>query len=333
MAKHLSISDFMSSQVTSIDIDVKLLPITKLMQEQNISCVMVLNGSTPVGIITEKSIVHFMALHPDADVATVTAKALISPSLVTLNQNDSLFEAMVLCRSQKVKHLAVVDDTSQLAGLITYSDLVDANFAQIEQQAALLGDKHNGDNSINARLLEMSLTDSLMNIGNRRSMEIDLKQTHDLSTRYNRPYSIALIDVDFFKKFNDFYGHMAGDEALKSTATQLKNNIRSVDRLYRYGGEELLLLMPETNGKDSLDAANRLIQAITDLNLTHEISPFGKLSISIGVSMFNPNENSTHSWPNQIETADKALYESKTGGRCQARFFDGLGNTNKTALG
>ncbi len=318
MAKHLEVSDFMSSNITSVDVDEKLLPIAQCMQQNTISCVMVLENDIPVGIITERCIVHYLADHYGVDPNTVAARDLMPPQLVTIKQHDSLFEAMVLCRSQRIKHLAVVDDEMHLAGLITYSDLVDANFAQIEQQAALLGDRECPD-EINAQLMEMTLTDPLMDIGNRRSMEIDLKQTHELSTRYSRPYSIALIDVDFFKKFNDFYGHRSGDDALKQTAACLKDAIRNVDRLYRYGGEELLLLMPETQGDDAFGVAQRLVNHISDLNIPHEQSPYGRLSASIGVASFNLDAVHEQTTEGLIEQADIALYAAKEGGRSQAR--------------
>lgn len=323
MSKNLAVSDFMSTQITSVNTNDSLLFIAESMQAKNISCVMVLEDDLPVGIVTERNIVHYLATHRADAVEDMIASALMPSTLVTINQDDSLFEAMVLCRSQRIKHLAVVDNDAHLVGIITHSDLIDANFAQIEQQAALLGAAvDGGSEDINARLLEMTLTDPLMEIGNRRSMEIDLKQSHELSVRYSRPYSVALIDVDFFKKYNDFYGHMAGDEALKATADCLKLAIRNVDRLYRYGGEELLLLMPETPSDAALAVAHRLVSGIADLKLIHDESPIGHLTISVGVSAFDFGDTPDQSLDQLIDRADKALYQAKQSGRNQALMLD-----------
>lgn len=345
MAKHLTVSDFMSLKITSVLIDQTMDNICNIMYEKNISCVMVLQNELPVGIITERNIVHFLAANAEVPHQQVTAKALIPPRLVTIEEDDSLFEAMVLCRSQRVKHLAVVDKTKKLTGIITHSDLVDANFAQIEQQAALLGehDSATKQEEINARLLEMTLTDALMEVGNRRAMEIDLKQTHELSTRYQRPYSIALIDVDYFKKFNDFYGHLAGDKALKAIAQCLKDSVRNVDRIYRYGGEELLVLMPETLGDAATIVAKRIIDAISQTGIDHEKSPFGTLTASVGIAAIEnfasnnaedlleknlaaiSHDASQPEWQKLIANADTVLYKAKENGRSQYMLFDSSG--------
>ncbi|MGB5325679.1 MAG: GGDEF domain-containing protein [Pseudomonadales bacterium] len=341
MAKHLTVSEFMSRNITHVNCNEKLLPIAKTMRTKNISCVMVMDSEEdtaqeelatrfPLGIITERNIVHFIADHAGQGLDHVTARAVAPPTLVSIKANASLFEAMVLCRSQRVKHLAVLDDDEHLAGVITYSDLVDANYNQIELQAALLGGA-NDESNLNAQLLELSLTDPMLLIGNRRSMEIDLKQTHELAVRYNRPYSIALIDIDHFKPYNDNYGHQAGDEALKAVTNTLKNTIRGSDRLYRYGGEEFLLLMPETNEEAARNAAQRLLARVVNVNIKHEHSPFGHVTISIGTSTFDPEvelnainqrelyiKEAEKFCKQGIAKADKALYAAKEDGRNRA---------------
>ncbi|MBT8139512.1 MAG: GGDEF domain-containing protein [Gammaproteobacteria bacterium] len=341
MAKHLSVSEFMSRNVTYVNCNEKLLPIAKTMRTENISCVMVMDSEEdtpeeklaerfPVGIITERNIVHFLANHAGQGLDHVTARAVAPPTLVSVHEGDSLFEAMVLCRSQRVKHLAVLDKEEHLVGVITYSDLVDANYNQIELQAALLGGEAN-EGDLNAQLMELSLTDPMLHIGNRRSMEIDLKQTHELSIRYNRPYSIALLDIDFFKPYNDNYGHQAGDEALIAVTSTLNNTVRGSDRLYRYGGEEFLLLMPETNLEAARNAAQRLLTRVANANIKHEHSPFGHITVSIGTHSFDPEmelnainqrelyiKEAKKFCEQGIAAADKALYAAKNDGRNRA---------------
>jgi len=329
MAKHLIVSEFMSTSVTSVLAHDNLLQVATLMQHQNISCVIVLDDpeasespvQAPIGIITERNIVHFIATHPDCDLAQVYALELTPPTLVTIRDTDSLFEAMVLCRSQRVKHLAVVNADNLLEGIITYSDMVDANYTQIEKQAKLLGNDESCPDSINAQLIEMTLTDPMLKIGNRRSMEIDLKQTHELSLRYQRPYSIALIDIDYFKKYNDNYGHQAGDKALINTADIIKNMIRGSDRLYRFGGEEFLLLMPETTLNAAIGAGQRIVNELAAKNLPHDYSPLHKITTSVGVASYDGTVLASPDTAQLIENADSALYQAKNDGRNLARYF------------
>jgi len=340
MAKNLTISEFMTTNVAHVDADEKILAIAKKMRRKNISCVMVLEKKAetsqenispgiPIGIITERNIIHFIADNAGHGLDHVTAKAIVPSTLISIDQSHSLFEAMVLFRSQRVKQLAVLDSEKRLTGIITYSDLIDAYYNQIELQSELGGNNCIDDDSpINTHLLELSLTDPMLKIGNRRSMEIDLKQTYELALRYRRPYSIALIDIDYFKKYNDNYGHQSGDTALIETCNVINNATRGSDRLYRYGGEEFLLLMPETNAEEAKKAIQRLNICVSDSAITHEYSPFGKITVSIGAYSFSPEKemdssDSRELYFNEIEKncrqciayADDALYAAKSDGR------------------
>ena len=274
----------------------------------------------PCGIVTERQIVHYIAANGLQCLDTVSAAKLSTPTLVTIHVDDSLFEAMVLCRTQKVKQLPVIHEDGTLAGVITHSDMVDANYSQIQKQAELLGDNADPD-SINAQLMEMTLTDPMLKIGNRRSMEIDLKHTHEISLRYQRPYSIALIDIDYFKKYNDNYGHQAGDETLIRAAELIGESIRSGDRLYRYGGEEFLLLMPETSTSGAFAVGNRVVNDLAAIGLNHEYSPLGRVTTSVGVAGFDFEEAGDIDTDTVIKNADEALYQAKSNGRNRAEQY------------
>ena len=137
MAKNLTISEFMTTNVAHVDADEKILAIAKKMRRKNISCVMVLEKKAetsqenispgiPIGIITERKIIHFIADNAGHGLDHVTAKAIVPSTLISIDQSHSLFEAMVLFRSQRVKQLAVLDSEKRLTGIITYSDLIDA---------------------------------------------------------------------------------------------------------------------------------------------------------------------------------------------------------------
>ena len=150
-------------------------------------------------------------------------------------------------------------------------------------------------------------------------MEVDLTHTHASAIRYNQTYSVLLLDVDFFKRYNDHYGHQMGDEALIKVADIIKKQIRSSDRLYRYGGEELLLLLPHTSAEQSATVADKLVKSIQDSAIPHKKGPLGCLTISGGCSSVKKRQEENYSkWEQVVEEADRALYQAKTDGRNRA---------------
>jgi diguanylate cyclase (GGDEF)-like protein len=155
-----------------------------------------------------------------------------------------------------------------------------------------------------------------MEIGNRRAMEVDLDHTHSSALRYNQIYSLLLLDVDYFKLYNDSYGHQKGDEALKDIANIMKKHIRASDRLYRYGGEELLLLLPSTDAEEAYIVAKKLVSSVQDQAIPHRESPIECLTMSSGCTSVCKNTQEKYShWEEAVEVADKALYRAKKGGR------------------
>ena len=151
-----------------------------------------------------------------------------------------------------------------------------------------------------------------MGIDNRRAMEVEMDFTEAYSKRYKKSYSVALMDVDYFKAYNDCYGHQAGDEALISIANALKNTMRETDRLYRYGGEELLMLMSSTSTEEAMIAAERARIAVDELKIPHVASPLEHLTISGGIASSDDEE-----WQVLVDSADTALYRAKANGRNQ----------------
>lgn len=160
----------------------------------------------------------------------------------------------------------------------------------------------------------LMLVDSLTGLGNRRAMEVDLEHTHSQALRYNRSYSVALFDVDHFKLYNECYGHKAGDTALQRISEHLIKSIRTCDRLYRYGGEEILLIMPETTLYGALILADRILVSLADLNIPHEKSLHSFVTLSCGVAS-QVEVNGYGSWEDLVDLADRGLYASKNNGR------------------
>jgi diguanylate cyclase (GGDEF)-like protein len=166
----------------------------------------------------------------------------------------------------------------------------------------------------NNRLLELCLEDGLLGIGNRRAMEVDLLHTHAAARRYGRPYAVILSDIDHFKLYNDLYGHAAGDKALRRIAEVLRDNIRRSDRIYRYGGEELLLLLPDTGRAGAEKLGRKLLHAVAQCAIPHEAHAPGVITFSGGIAALD-EESAEASWEDLLQAADRALYRAKHAGR------------------
>ncbi len=157
-----------------------------------------------------------------------------------------------------------------------------------------------------------SETDGLTRIFNRRKLDVDLRSEVARSVRYGHPLSILMIDVDHFKKFNDTYGHQLGDEVLKTVAATLQESSRETDSAYRFGGEEFVLVLRETEIDAARDAAERFRLKVEKVAESAHLP--SQVTVSIGVSAVGEETSSIDSL---IEAADEALYQAKEHGRNQ----------------
>jgi len=157
--------------------------------------------------------------------------------------------------------------------------------------------------------------DGLTGINNRREFEKLLEQEWRRSSRTNQSIALIMLDVDFFKPFNDRYGHLAGDSALRKISEALQNTMsRPYDAVCRYGGEEFVILMPETDLAGAKTIAFEIRNAIMDLAIAHDSSSVAEIvTVSQGVSCFTPND--TNSPMLLIQAADEALYKGKNNSR------------------
>jgi len=314
------VKTLMSEDVSCLSPEAKLLEAAEQMVAQHFSCVVIKQDKFPVGILTERDLVNVLCdknLHEE--LSSPVSNFMSSP-VISLNQNESLFDALVVNRAQKVRHLPVVNDEDELVGVVTQSDLANAHFQITEIQSQYIEQAVNSKTQNLQQVIEelkaLSMEDHLMQIGNRRAMEVDLNYTHSSALRYDQDYSILFFDIDYFKRYNDFYGHRKGDEALKVVAETIKENIRSSDRLYRYGGEELLLLLPNTGIQQSDMIANKLVSQIQTLAIPHKHSPIECLTVSCGCASVFKNVQEKHTtWEEIVQVADQALYQAKNGGR------------------
>ncbi len=163
------------------------------------------------------------------------------------------------------------------------------------------------------RSLESAVTDSLTGLFNRRYMSNHLANLVSQAQATNKPLSLLLLDLDFFKEVNDTHGHDVGDEVLCQFAERMKLNLRGVDLAARYGGEEFVVVMPDTSLETSLQVAERLRRHVCDEAFEVSTSE-GELSVSVSIgtaAMLNESDNAER----MLKRADDALYDAKNGGR------------------
>jgi diguanylate cyclase (GGDEF)-like protein len=159
---------------------------------------------------------------------------------------------------------------------------------------------------------ELTNTDVLTFLPNRRMIVKTLQDEVSRAERYSAPLSISVVDVDFFKRVNDTHGHMAGDEVLRHIARLLRDHIRHPDVVGRYGGEEFLILLPNTASEEAAEQAARLCRHVREsqVNVNHQ-HPLS-LTVSIGVAQYQPGADT---WETLLNRADNAMYEAKSNGR------------------
>lgn len=224
-----------------------------------------------------------------------------------------------------IKKIAALEQSviKKNEALVATNEELEAAKAEIAALEKILSDKEN----YVSELLEECYADGLTGIGNRRFLDEKLKEFN------NKSFSAIMIDIDHFKKFNDTYGHDAGDIVLKEVAKSIQETLRSNDIFARYGGEEFTILLPNQNLEASKFVAEKVRIAIQNLNITikdkSKVNKVIKVTISLGIA--SNLSRPLHSAKTVIKIADKALYLSKNSGRDKSIEFPyklGINNTN-----
>lgn len=169
------------------------------------------------------------------------------------------------------------------------------------------------------RLTSLAMTDGLTSVANRRAFDEALLREWRATQRTGLPTSLLLLDVDRFKDFNDYYGHQVGDDCLRTVAAAVVANVRRPrDFVARYGGEEIAVILPETDAAGALAVAESVRQAIEDIGIPHIANPAGNgfVTVSLGVTTAVSSLGGTINVPEGLLlTADSALYKAKHNGR------------------
>ncbi len=169
----------------------------------------------------------------------------------------------------------------------------------------------------NRQLELLSITDGLTQLYNHRYFQEEFAKEFEKAKRYDQPLSLTLLDIDFFKKVNDTYGHAAGDEVLKAVAETFASSVRATDTAARYGGEEFAVIMPQTDLDDARAFAEKIRSLVEGMTIpTSE----GEISVTVSIGVSSVPYSSLGAPIAMVEAADKALYRAKENGRNQVHY-------------
>jgi diguanylate cyclase (GGDEF)-like protein len=183
--------------------------------------------------------------------------------------------------------------------------------AELEKIKRSLAIKETELKAVLAQADEVSHTDALTFLPNRKRILSDLQREVTFSDRYGTPLAISMLDIDHFKQINDTYGHVTGDEVLRKLAVELRNHIRHPDVIGRYGGEEFIVVLPHSTVKAAAEQAERLCKYVRSLIIQAGENEI-KLTLSIGLAQYTVHHED---WQDFLSRADAALYQAKNNGR------------------
>lgn len=260
------------------------------------------------------------------------------PLLVDNIDEDSRFETRQRSRYKTKSLMSIpLKVHHRKIGVLNVADKVDGGsfnekdlrlFESIGGHAAVALER-TGFYRMSEDLRKISLTDSLTELYNRRFFQDRMNEEIERARRHSHPVSLIMLDIDDFKNYNDTYGHLAGDEALRLTASIIKSSVRNIDLVVRYGGEEFAVILPLTETMSARDIAERIRTGVSGRFFPDDsMRTSVRLTVSLGIASFPIHAG------NMIElvgNADKALYLAKVSGKNKVRFYsstDGPQMTN-----
>jgi diguanylate cyclase (GGDEF)-like protein len=320
-----AIALFMNRRVLRGDADTRLRDVVRGMQREVQSAFVVCDEERPIGVISERDVVVLLSkVYDGLDSSDLRAGDIMASPVHTLPETAPMGEVVRIMKERGFRRVPIVDDKGALSGIVNFGELQNATNAALERRGrdleAAVEARTAELRSANARLEELTREDSLTGLLNRRAMAERINDLHALARRHGNPYAVILLDIDHFKLFNDSQGHLAGDDVIRGIAESLRLSIRASDAVFRYGGEEFLILLPETDAEGARLVAERVREVVAERGIPHPASPTARhVTVSMGFTEMTARETALGTaWEAIVERADRALYRSKKGGRDRA---------------
>lgn len=240
---------------------------------------------------------------------------------------SSLYELTSYVNSQVTEHsqrVGEITDSLNTAGQVGSEVMLDAGRSLLDVNQRLQADLQEAKQELKdqrdliASCMQESLTDPLTGVANRRAFDRELNRMLSVRRRKNTTFSIMILDIDYFKKVNDRYGHMVGDQLLKSFTRSLIETCRESDFIARFGGEEFVVIMPQSPLEEACKAADRVRQVIAQTR--HSI---GEVELKVTASVGVKEVQNTETDAELLDKVDKALYAAKHAGRNCCYYHDG----------
>ena len=270
--------------------------------------VMIVEESKPIGIFTTKDVVKIIRKNLDVEAPIST---YMSSPVDTLGKESSVKEALDFLAQKHYKRVVVVNDDGSLSGMITQKELISLAYSKwamlTKEYQEELGKINESLIKKNAQIEHLASRDPLTNLYNRYKFSKLFELSHKAMVERKGMMSLVMVDVDFFKKINDTYGHGVGDKVLVNISELFLSLLRDEDIVCRWGGEEFVILLPSANLKDALSLAEKLRGRIEMM----EIETAHKVTASFGVTQVRVDDD----LKSAVDRADSALYRAKNAGR------------------
>lgn len=319
------IAPFMNRGVLSGEPETLLSEVVRRMAEAVQSAFVVCEDGAPVGLITERDALLVLSrAFEGVDYAGARAGDVMMSPVHTLIESAPMGEVVRIMKERGFRRVPIVDDKNQLVGILNVTELQNATNAALEARGRDLEEAVRARTAelrtANARLEELTRQDSLTGLLNRRAMGERIEELHAIARRHGNAYAVILLDIDHFKLYNDTQGHPAGDGVIRRIGNCFRDAIRASDSVYRYGGEEFLILLPETDARGAALVTERIRSAVATRAIPHPASPTARhVTVSLGFTDVPTRETAQQlDWQDVVQRADHALYRSKQAGRNRA---------------
>lgn len=291
-----------------VDKDEMTSTILSEMLKESFDNVIVIDNLRPIGILTTKDIMRLIVGNKNLD---VSVSEYMSSPVDTVHKNISIKETLEFIKTKNYKRAVAVDDDGKISGVVSQKELITLTYSQwallMKEHEEKLSEINLVLENQNREFAAMASTDELTGLFNRYKFSELFLSTYKTMTQRASEMSLIILDIDFFKKINDTYGHNNGDLVLIKVAHALKSAIRNIDLVCRWGGEEFIILLPTATITNAIDIAQKIRILIEDL----PIETATNVTISCGVARVKTGE----SMKEVVERADKALYLAKSSGR------------------